>query len=281
MNCQLFETVIGDLARAAVMDAQSRDDAMAHSEACERCALRLRDEQMLTAGLRRVAASAEMKEAPARIETALHAAFREQRSHRPAPAINRPHTQPHTRSLKGWAVAAAVILILLVLAALRLDHASSRPVESARDVKPEQAAPKQTAPKEAAPKQTAPAVAPLVAGFSANTPSNIREQQAAGVIRKRPSQAPHRYTPNSKDGSGSNPQVSGPEATEIATEFIPIVHGDNLDSMESAQIVRVELPRSALISFGLPMNMERADERIKADVVLGNDGLARAIRFVR
>jgi hypothetical protein len=51
--------------------------------------------------------------------------------------------------------------------------------------------------------------------------------------------------------------------------------------MESGQIVRVELPRSALISFGLPMDMERADERIKADVVLGNDGLARAIRFVK
>ena len=33
--------------------------------------------------------------------------------------------------------------------------------------------------------------------------------------------------------------------------------------------------------FGLPMNMDRANERIKADVVVGNDGLARAIRFVR
>jgi hypothetical protein len=29
------------------------------------------------------------------------------------------------------------------------------------------------------------------------------------------------------------------------------------------------------------MDMERATERIKADVVVGNDGLARAIRFVR
>ena len=45
--------------------------------------------------------------------------------------------------------------------------------------------------------------------------------------------------------------------------------------------MRVELPRSALMSFGLPMNMERAGERIKADVVVGEDGLARAIRFVR
>ena len=47
------------------------------------------------------------------------------------------------------------------------------------------------------------------------------------------------------------------------------------------QLGRVELPRSSLASFGLPVNLERAGERIKADVVVGNDGMARAIRFVR
>jgi hypothetical protein len=46
-------------------------------------------------------------------------------------------------------------------------------------------------------------------------------------------------------------------------------------------VLRVELPRSSLASFGLPVNLERAGERIKADVVVGNDGMARAIRFVR
>ncbi len=54
-----------------------------------------------------------------------------------------------------------------------------------------------------------------------------------------------------------------------------------LAQMDGGQVMRVELPRSALMSFGLPMDMERAGERIKADVVVGNDGLARAIRFVR
>jgi hypothetical protein len=54
-----------------------------------------------------------------------------------------------------------------------------------------------------------------------------------------------------------------------------------LAQMDGGQVMRVELPRSALMSFGLPMDMERATERIKADVLVGNDGLARAIRFVR
>jgi hypothetical protein len=68
---------------------------------------------------------------------------------------------------------------------------------------------------------------------------------------------------------------------EIATDFIPLMNRETLAQMDGGQVMRVELPRSALMSFGLPMDMERATERIKADVVVGNDGLARAIRFVR
>jgi hypothetical protein len=33
--------------------------------------------------------------------------------------------------------------------------------------------------------------------------------------------------------------------------------------------------------MGLPVNIEHYGERVKADVVLGDDGVARAIRFVR
>ena len=36
-----------------------------------------------------------------------------------------------------------------------------------------------------------------------------------------------------------------------------------------------------MANFGLPVNMDRVDQRVKADVLLGADGLARAIRFVQ
>jgi len=66
------------------------------------------------------------------------------------------------------------------------------------------------------------------------------------------------------------------------TEFISLVAGSpGASPLESGQLVRVQLPRAALASLGLPSNAERADEPVKADVLLGNDGLARAIRFVR
>jgi hypothetical protein len=79
----------------------------------------------------------------------------------------------------------------------------------------------------------------------------------------------------------ANPQDGPTTEAEIATDFFPLMNREALGQLDSGQVVRVELPRSALMSFGLPMNMDRADERIKADVVVGNDGLARAIRFVR
>ena len=50
---------------------------------------------------------------------------------------------------------------------------------------------------------------------------------------------------------------------------------------DGGQVMRVELPRSALAGFGLPVNMDRVNERVKADVLMGPDGQARAIRFVQ
>ncbi|HLL16198.1 MAG TPA: hypothetical protein VK388_14130 [Pyrinomonadaceae bacterium] len=69
---------------------------------------------------------------------------------------------------------------------------------------------------------------------------------------------------------------------ESVTEFIPLVAGAPAAApLESGQLVRVQLPRSALASLGLPLNAERGNETVKADVLLGGDGLAHAIRFVR
>jgi hypothetical protein len=82
----------------------------------------------------------------------------------------------------------------------------------------------------------------------------------------------------------ARPQPLGESAypeQEIATDYIPLAHGGGLVSGDGGQLVRVELPRSALTRFGLPVNAETAGGRVKADVLLGEDGLARAIRFVR
>ena len=70
-------------------------------------------------------------------------------------------------------------------------------------------------------------------------------------------------------------------AQEVATDFIPLMQGGQYAQAEEGHLVRVELPRSALASFGLPVNAEANGGRVKADVLMGQDGIARAIRFVR
>ena len=68
---------------------------------------------------------------------------------------------------------------------------------------------------------------------------------------------------------------------EYATDFVPLSYGGVQKPMESGEVIRMEMPRSALIAFGLPVNVEHADAPIKAELLLGEDGMARAIRFVR
>lgn len=261
MNCQRFETAINDLARDQMMDAATRVRAQAHASDCARCAARLADERMLTAGLRRLAASAD-DITPARVEARLLAAFREQYTASPAlaPTIARARRWPRA----ALAAAAAVIFAALAFAGIRFAPARAMSaIENATQV--ERAMDWQSLPR-------------VIAALSpAHDPHKIvvavpQEVQSVPVTAPRRERRPQPAPPVVEDVNAT---------TEIATDFIPLIHGDNLTLLEEGQMMRVELPRTALLAFGLPMNPERADERIKADVVIGSDGLARAIRFVR
>jgi len=68
---------------------------------------------------------------------------------------------------------------------------------------------------------------------------------------------------------------------DVVTDFIPLTDGDSLKPIERGELIRVRMPRTALLKFGLPMNVERAGVPVKADLLVGDDGMARAIRFVR
>ena len=71
------------------------------------------------------------------------------------------------------------------------------------------------------------------------------------------------------------------EPPEVRTEFLPVAQGDEWTPLDGGRLVRVRLPRSAMGVFGLPVDPGRGPERVQADVVLSDDGLLRAIRFVR
>jgi len=59
-----------------------------------------------------------------------------------------------------------------------------------------------------------------------------------------------------------------------------VMQGGELIPLESGQFVRVRMTRSNPIPLGIPFDQECGNETIRADALLSNDGLARAIRPV-
>ena len=71
------------------------------------------------------------------------------------------------------------------------------------------------------------------------------------------------------------------KAAEETTDFLPLTYLSDETAADSGHVVRVEVPRTMMASMGVPTNRERQSELVKADVIIGDDGLARAIRFVQ
>ena len=68
------------------------------------------------------------------------------------------------------------------------------------------------------------------------------------------------------------------EKEKIKTDFIALSYSS---AAESGQILNVKVPRSMMVALGVTSNVENISELVNAEVVMGDDGLARAIRFVQ
>jgi len=63
--------------------------------------------------------------------------------------------------------------------------------------------------------------------------------------------------------------------------FIPLPNSAGVAADEDdVNLVRVEVPRTAMIALGLDVSADRASELVEADVMLGSNGVARAVRFL-
>ena len=73
-------------------------------------------------------------------------------------------------------------------------------------------------------------------------------------------------------------------APELATDFFALpgaLPPTGPDTAESRHLIRIRIPRSEMRRFGLPVSFESDTPDVAADVLLGADGVARAVRFVR
>ncbi len=73
--------------------------------------------------------------------------------------------------------------------------------------------------------------------------------------------------------------VSRPQAREVVTDFFPLMNP--APSFGRGQMLRVQLPAAAMQTVGLPVREEHLDDLVQADVLVGEEGMPRAIRFVR
>lgn len=77
------------------------------------------------------------------------------------------------------------------------------------------------------------------------------------------------------------PATGDENGDEILTSFVPLPYGGGTAYLESAHVVRMELPRSALVTLGVAVPEEQWTERMQAEVLFGEDGLARGVRLVK
>jgi hypothetical protein len=273
MTCEEFERVVTDLACEFLIEAASRKRGLAHARACSRCASRLQRERRLTAMLSEVS-NIETVQAPGSTRNSLLAAFQDQHGQTPVPAdasgvavplrtpLRTVDSRPQRRPL--WLMAAAAALALLALTgAWELSHRSvatpSGSTEEAGTPGNGVAVPapgSSVAPPDAAPGKVAPA-----ATGKSESPRTFRR-------RLRPVFRPEM----------ARVQLGDPR--ETVTDFLPLTAIAEKTDIPTGTIMRVELPRASLLAMGFPMNVERGAEMIKADIVVGDDGLARAIRLV-
>ena len=136
--------------------------------------------------------------------------------------------------------------------------------------------PTQKLAQEAPPKQVEVPAGPTAPPSPKEVDYRTAENQAPKVIAP-----PKPMRRNVASRKAPAAQMANHVTNEIATDFLPLGDMNPASLQDGGQIVRVKLRRSALVRFGFPVNMDRYNENVKADVLVGVDGLARAIRFVQ
>lgn len=271
MNCAEFDEIVHDLDRknlgagpggATVLSSAAgvaggsdgpvggtvfSDAALAHAESCSRCARLLTEIEGLNFALRAIAARDGQEQAPARVETALLQALREQSGTRKVHQANKPETPGRLGSYGWYAAVAGVAAVALIAFALMRSGVATTPRQPI----------------------TNPAVTTAEAPSGSKTPLPTgqpavpAESQGTKSVSKVASQSAQPST-----------------ATEEANAFYALPYANDAASVEGGAVIRVSVPRSALVSWGLPVPGMGGGEPIPADMLVSADGTPQAIRLV-
>ena len=276
MNCQEFNNIIDELADYKPMPDAVRDASVSHAALCPTCAANLADAREVSRYLVQ-AARAESEMAPANVKANLLAAFeRSTLVQRATSNVPRHGENTHVDVRRWtldfgrilafgqvrWFAAAAVAAVVLLAVIFPILRRASSPVSSppSKDL----IAVSSGSPSPASDNRT---VSPIEA---TPTPDKLPAAPKANPLK--PSSRKHRAPANRTETVENVARNSG--------EYLPLTYFTEGTAIESGTVVRVELSRSALASLGFTGGINSSDDSVKAEVILGDDGVARAIRLV-
>jgi len=240
MNCKSHRNALLDLSRDVPLPASIAQAAHAHIESCDACASELRRQRELTADFATVRTGAGDWRAPEDLEARILAAV-ESRSEVAAKTS-------YFRSRRVYtSLAAAAAILLAVGIAQRTRHGN---------IAGERPGALQTP--------------------AAGHPTRVEGQAATPVA---PS-VPARLIQREKATGKSERRVSRSAPEGAAVEFVAVPGAAALPMLESGRIIRVKLGIAELPTYGLAIVPDAARSAVEADVLVGQDGQARAIRLL-
>ena len=244
MNCHELRDALVDHARGALNGVGSRAAIESHLEHCHACATEFARQRALTEGLRAVARASAHEAAPAAFEDRLMSAFASRHSAQQpsAPAIG--------RRLSPWLAAAASIAIVggvsyAVMNRVKTEGTGGTETEEVR-LKPDTTV--------------------------ASDGVQVKPEGTEEVRLK-----PDATKANRVRRAGS---TTVPRPGLRMDDFVALPGAVGLPTFESGRIVRIDLPVSSLPAYGVELVPDAARSEVQADVLVGQDGQARAIRLV-
>lgn len=79
----------------------------------------------------------------------------------------------------------------------------------------------------------------------------------------------------------ATPTSRRPVAIEPDAEFVAVSYtGDPHETSGGGRIIRVDMKRSSLYALGIDVPLENAGDTVKADLLIGADGVTRGVRIV-
>jgi hypothetical protein len=279
MNCREHQSNLIELSRGGSVRTGGERELRDHAGRCPECARLLERQQKLSGAMHNLAAQAAAilppedlgKRVRAELDTFYQSSEARQRDRQIG--IGGLHVRSSRRWIPviGGAIAASVLAGWLLLGRRAVEPGGKHDGPSAA------AAPDST-------QQETTAIRPSAAG--ATIPAGAPEPAVARVVKTGGDRQTTRATTAGETRAalpGAAPvttAAAGATPGEASEPFIAIPYTEPIAPYERASVMRMDLPAAAVMAAGLPLETRDAGERVQADVLVGEDGRARAIRLL-